>query len=783
MKLLEMYKNARKFLAKEVRVFTSQNTASLENAPFLPDWFWTAQWGIPRGINVVELRQYAKSSWVQMAKRTIKNQIMTTEWDIVSEDEEDENNYNEDIKKVKSLLMNPNRNGDTFWIVFGGFLDDVMDLDSGVIWKGTNVAGELVELFHYDGSRFLKKVEEHGILEGYYQYSYKFPRGAPIFFDKKEIVYGMIGANTDHYPYGWSPLQSIEQEIEVMIQSTRHNKEFFKNNAIPDGLLSVPMDSDTLDRFKLGWEQQAKGKAHKLMFTNNADAKFTPLAMNNKDMEWLAGSKWYFHIIFAAYGLSPAEAGFYEDVNRSAQEGQERTSVRNAIRPYYDLIAEKINREIIPDIVGHDKIKFKWFPTDDQAEKTKHEQTMQKLAANVITINEVRLKEGLKPVDWGNKPMGMVMQDRAAEMNPGGFGDKEDEPKEKEEDKKEETDEDKDQAIKDFKKNFLHGAMVVKGKEEGVEDLPEELQKKRQRVIAIGPRGGRIVGYDSHGNPIYGSGKDDKPRRPKPKPQKPITDNKDKRLSLLIKKRYAEIPPKIKEKIDNNVNKFKQKKDTSGTLKSGGVWQEDRQKIHQSITGKYVAASRSAIPKDGKSKVVFMAGLPASGKTYATQNLFKKVKGSDGLLMEDNNGEKYIVLNADDIKQHLPEMDNGIGATLVHRESSELNSGLIDSLSNEGVNIIVDGTLAKEDKAKRQIDMFKEKGYSSSLIFVDVPAEQAINMAASRFKEEGRFVPYHIIQDYDPLIKRTVSNNKDKFDDFKRIENIIGQKPQVVESS
>ena len=72
--------------------------------------------------------------------------------------------------------------------------------------------------------------------------------------------------SADNFPYGWSPLQSIQQEVEIMIQSTRWNKEFYHNNAVPDGLVSLPMEQDALERFKVYWEQEVKGKPHKLIF-------------------------------------------------------------------------------------------------------------------------------------------------------------------------------------------------------------------------------------------------------------------------------------------------------------------------------------------------------------------------------------------------------------------------------------------------------------------------------------------------------------------------------------
>jgi len=405
MKILNYYKNIKTYLAKEPRVFGTDMKVPTEDMPILPSWFWTTKLGKPRGINVMELRQYAKSCWVQMVVSTILKQIMTIEWNIVVNDDEDETDYSEDIDKIKTLLNQPNVNGDDFWDVFGPYIRDVLELDSGTIFKGRNSSGELVQLFTYDGSKFLFDVDKYGIINGYWQYSFLHPDGAPKYFEKNEIIYGQINRLNENFPYGWSPLQSIQQEVEVLIQSTRYNKEFFKNNAVPDGIVTVPMEDDQMRRFQNQWEQNIKGKPHKFTFLNVPEAKFTILGQNNKDMEWLEGQKWYFHTIFGRYGLSPQEVGFYESSNRSTGESQERVTVKNAIKPYLNLISDNINRDIIYELVGHDKLKFKWVLIDDVAEKIEHEQTMDKLAGKVYTINEVRRKEGLEPVEWGDAPV------------------------------------------------------------------------------------------------------------------------------------------------------------------------------------------------------------------------------------------------------------------------------------------------------------------------------------------------------------------------------------------
>jgi len=421
MGIIDWYKDTRDSLERGIRLFNAGEITPTSNLPVLPRWYFETQLGQPRKTDIVEIRQYAKSCWVQMVTNAIVKQIKTTDWDIIIEDEEDNElaqQYEAELIKAKEFLNCPNRNGDTFGDIWGAFLKDVLELDAGVVFKGKNKKGELVELFAHDGSRFLFDMDKHGIVTGFYQYSFLHPSAAPIRFDKEEVIYGRMNMNSEYYPYGFSPLQGIQQEVEVMIQSTRYNKEFFKNNAIPDGLVNIDTDIDQLKKFQSQWNTNLKGKAHKLAFLNAKDVSFTPFKITNRDMEWLEGQKWYFHQVFAAYGLSPAEVGFYEDVNRSAQEGQERTTIRNAVQPYLKLIEDKINREILPDLIGNDApIKFQWFTKDSQLEDAEHKQLMDKLSAGVLTINEVRSQQGLEPVEWGDKPMPIYQQERYAEMS------------------------------------------------------------------------------------------------------------------------------------------------------------------------------------------------------------------------------------------------------------------------------------------------------------------------------------------------------------------------------
>jgi len=203
-----------------------------------------------------------------------------------------------------------------------------------------------------------------------------------------------------------SPVQAVQQVLETLIQSTRYNKDFFKNNAIPDGIIGLPnANPESMKMFKEMWQTEFKGKPHKLLY-HNTDAKFESFRTNHRDMEWLEGQKWYFHLVFGVFGVSPVEAGFHENVNQGNQAGQERVTVKNAIKPYLTLLENNINRFVLTEFFQDEepKLKFEFQPEDHSQEGIQFEQAMREIEAGTLTVNEYRLERGREVVDWGDTP-------------------------------------------------------------------------------------------------------------------------------------------------------------------------------------------------------------------------------------------------------------------------------------------------------------------------------------------------------------------------------------------
>ena len=440
------FKEVMKGLIPETRKIIKAVTSSFfgedENKlklPVFPEWFFSARLGQPRQQNLSEIRTFAKSPWVQIAISTIKKEVTQVPHEIVLVDEDDKeddiSNYKDQIEKIEDFMKNVNSNKETITDLMSAVISDLGEIDSGVWTKvysadsynienvelfdemGHSIGTEprlvlkpfkqreLLELWYADGATFLFYIDIFRKIKGYYQYTFKNPRTSPIFFENDEIVYFMLNRRS-YTLYGFSPTQAAQQEIELMMQSTRYNKDFFTKNMIPDAIMTLEdANEDSLEEVKDDWAAGVQGKPHKLLFIT-AKGDLHVLNTNNRDMEWLKGQQWYFHIIFAQFGMSPAEVGFHEDVNRSTQEGQERVTVKNAIKPYLDLFDKKINMEIIPELLQEEKPKIKWksMPEDHAAEKIQFDQDMKEVELGSMTINEYRKGRGREDVDWGDEP-------------------------------------------------------------------------------------------------------------------------------------------------------------------------------------------------------------------------------------------------------------------------------------------------------------------------------------------------------------------------------------------
>lgn len=178
-----------------------------------------------------------------------------------------------------------------------------------------------------------------------------------------------------------------------------------------------------------------------------------------------------------------------------------------------------------------------------------------------------------------------------------------------------------------------------------------------------------------------------------------------------------------------------------------GVYKRERAEYHKEIIKELFKNAKNARPKEGeKPTFMILGGRGGSGKSKF-----------DGLVYDKS---KYIVLDADAIKEFLPEY-KGYNAFEVHEESSDILKQALKKAQKEGLNVVLDGTMKTLNSTELKINDFAEKGYNIEMYYMHLPREKAAERALGRFMgNNGRYVPLEVLLD--------MKNNEENFDKLKK---------------
>ena len=231
--------------------------------------------------------------------------------------------------------------------------------------------------------------------------------------------------------------------------------------------------------------------------------------------------------------------------------------------------------------------------------------------------------------------------------------------------------------------------------------------------------------------------------------------------------------------------------DEKGKFKSG-VYNDNRQALHKDVIKKILNPDVIAAckPKNGeKPKFVMFGGRGGSGKSWFTDKKRAKADGREvmfngikaagkfdanagGFAFEkqdfDKSANNFLILDADEIKNAIPEFEMW-NAGEVHEESSDLMKMIKKEAMEMGLNVIIDGTMAynekKPDKVKNEFLAAKDMGYSTEAHYMFSPIQKSCVNAMTRFRHggdfKGRLVPSDILL--------AMQDNEKSFDSVKDI--------------
>lgn len=259
------------------------------------------------------------------------------------------------------------------------------------------------------------------------------------------------------------------------------------------------------------------------------------------------------------------------------------------------------------------------------------------------------------------------------------------------------------------------------------------------------------------------------------------------RISGLDLERRKEYVEKVLEVLVKEGVSSEDRYSRVSRLSGQRVYSAERAKKHEEIVDEILTDAMSrGVKFDGEA--IFSGGLGGAGKTTV-------LNGHVGV-----NGDDYVAVNPDDIKEKMAEKGwipkvKGLtpmeASPLAHEEASHISGILLQRAANERMNIIVDITMANVDKVKTRVDLLRVKGYGQvNAIFVDIKPETSVKRSDERYAigmsdytisargEGGRLVPAHVVNSNRTDDTRFNSRNAKNLVELKRM-GLFNETPLV----
>jgi len=414
---------------------------------YIPNFLYKPPYGMPRKVNVTYLKNLAKNPYIFSVIKTLCDEATSVGWEIVVKEEfnEDGDKYEEDIQRVTDFFDDPNGNDQSFEHILRKLITDMYELDSGVIVKIFNLAGEFTQMYGRDGGTFLMNPDIYGYMGNKADYVPPLPSGfmslpvnlsgtptpgmqqliqqynalyreqaayfqygwtagsMPVPFGKREIIYMMMNPRGDSI-YGRSPIEVLEEVIMNLIYGVDYNLDFYTNNNMPEGAIQLMgAQPDQLKAFRENFENQFKftdelGKKRKRFFKvplSTTEIKFTQFQLNPADMDIIAQQQWFTKILWMCFGVTADEMGFTENSNRAVGEQQTKVFKRKAIKPLLHVIEYHLNSQLVPEFftkAGEEladpkdvPVEFRFKTYDFEEDQEKHNILEQEIRMGIKT--------------------------------------------------------------------------------------------------------------------------------------------------------------------------------------------------------------------------------------------------------------------------------------------------------------------------------------------------------------------------------------------------------------
>ena len=296
----------------------------------------------------------------QIAVRHLINDVRSLEYTFVAAPGVDSKAAAGDIAKAEAFMASPDRRQPMrLWLA--EWLQDVLRYDAGALYVRRNEAGEPVALEVVDGTTIIPLIDFYGRVASDENDATADPEGyeegtvVPAFMQIIEgLPWDWLAYDDLLYlpwnplpnsQYGLSPLEAVLLSANTDLRFQWHFLQYFSEGTLPAGLMEAPPDQsdpDSLREWQETWDAIMMGDQSKLRQIRwvPAGSKWTPTKNSDFDDKF---PLYLMRRVAAAYGVTPNDLGFTENVNRATGDTQVDVQFRVGVIPLLRYVEDVIN--------------------------------------------------------------------------------------------------------------------------------------------------------------------------------------------------------------------------------------------------------------------------------------------------------------------------------------------------------------------------------------------------------------------------------------------------------
>jgi len=369
----------------------------------------------------------------QIVVRHLINDVRSLKYSFVAPEGVTED-VSADIEQVREFFKMPDKR-QPFRQWLAEWLQDVLRYDAGSLYIRRNEAGEPIALEVVDGTTLIPLIDFYGRVAADEDDNDATPgddlfpanvtpaflqiiEGLPwVWLTSDDILYQPWNP-LPNSQYGLSPLESVLISANTDLRFQWHFLQYFTEGSLPAGFMEAPPDQsdpDSLAEWQETWDAIMLGdqaQLRQIRFVPSG-SKFTPAKNSDFDDKF---PLYLMRRVCAAYGVTPNDLGFTENVNRATGDTQVDVQFRVGIVPLLRYVEDVINLFIAQHLNLRACISI-----DDGREVEDRLVTAQ---ANQIYINtgvksgdEVRAELGL-PIDKARPMPRYIMSPKGGTAQP-----------------------------------------------------------------------------------------------------------------------------------------------------------------------------------------------------------------------------------------------------------------------------------------------------------------------------------------------------------------------------